>query len=497
METKQQAPPAEHSAATVEAELQRQPHVLMKLAENSLTVARSLRDNYFRNTARFVSQVRRAIAEAARGERAQPVLATEDVSDGCWADYQDEVVSFIDGGVGRVQISSQVPVLLRVGSYTVKVGERRLAEREQFGYYPVILGDLQGGTKDRKDFIDVVRITAELLGGLSALARNKDLHVLMFHGPLVYLVGNYAGHTPFTEADVDLFLSHYSPGGGGAALKEEFLAEARLSIYPRIVPDRSDAWADRRVFEPLSWISFLFRKLIAEAKSRLRPPVIAGVVERGGLREFSERVLLDRIFRGLREKGNQDHFNKLFGRTDLNSPRAVLEGLGYTDPLLLAMILKPGQRTEHWAVAKYEGLRSGDVSLPGESFKTSVNFAALRPGPVGFPPVSACYVHVSDTTEPIRVETFSELGEDQIAEAARRVYLYSRLLPQYGFPAGLDIVDKYAKVPAWLTSAYSKLLRFHLGVSLQRGEINDEEMRRLLVQAIYMSQRDWIFRPHS
>src|SRR5262249_24132529 len=90
-------------------------------------------------------------------------------------------------------------------------------------------------------------------------------------------------------------------------------------------PDRSDDWAGRRVFEPLAWMSFLYRKLLDEAKGRLRPPVIAGVVERGELREFSERVLLDRVFQGLREKKNQNHFNTLFGRTDLNAPRSVLE----------------------------------------------------------------------------------------------------------------------------------------------------------------------------
>src|SRR3954465_15419378 len=118
MQTKGHEPvvgsPDLHTPARVEAELQRQPHILMKLAENSLTVAQSIRDNYFRNTARFVSDVRRAIAQAERGERAAPVLVTEDVSDACWADHQDEVVSFIDGGIGRVQIASQVPVLLRV-----------------------------------------------------------------------------------------------------------------------------------------------------------------------------------------------------------------------------------------------------------------------------------------------------------------------------------------------------------------------------------------------
>ena len=47
----------------------------------------------------------------------------------------------------------------------------------------------------------------------------------------------------------------------------------------------------------------------------LASAIIAGVVERGELREFTERVLLERIFLGLRAKGNQGHFNKLFGRT--------------------------------------------------------------------------------------------------------------------------------------------------------------------------------------
>ena len=56
-------------------------------------------------------------------------------------------------------MSSRVPILLRVGSYCVRTGERHLAQREQFGYYPIILGDLEGGSKERKDFPDIVRIT--------------------------------------------------------------------------------------------------------------------------------------------------------------------------------------------------------------------------------------------------------------------------------------------------------------------------------------------------
>lgn len=480
----------------VRADLQRQPHLFMKLAENALTVAESLRGNYFKNTAEFVSALRAAM------RRTEPILHVMPVDSMSWADVQGEVVTFIDGGVGQVQISSQVPILLRVGSYSVRTGEQRLAEREQFGYYPVILGDLEGGSKWRKDFVDIVRITAELLGGLSALERTSDLRVLMFHGPLVYLVGSYAGHTPFTEADIDLFLQHYAASPAlGRALKDEFISQARLDIYPQMCPDWSDEWVRRRAFEPLAWMAFLYRRLIQSAAVRNPVPIIAGVVERSELQEYTEKVIIERIFRRLRAldtKGSVNYFNKLYGRTDLISPEAFVKKLNYTDALLLAMLLRPGEASEPWTVNKYASLHTGQMALPGEGRGYSVDWSPLAPpSSIGFPAVTACYVHESETTEPIRVEVFDNLQGNQLMEAAQRAHLYASLLPGYGFPIGLDIVDKFAKIPAWLTDAYSKLIRFHLGVSLQQGQIKDEEMRRILVQAIYMTHRDWLFRPQA
>jgi hypothetical protein len=398
----------------VQEDLQRQPHLFLRLAENALVVAESLRDNYFKNTARFVSALRRAMDT----KRDDPVLTVREIENADWMTVQGEVVTFIDGGVGRVRLSSQVPILLRVGSYCVRTGERRLTEREQFGYYPVILGDLEGGSKERKDFIDIVRITAELLGGLSALERTPDLRVLMFHGPLVYLMGGYAGHTPFTEQDIDLFLRQYaSDAETGQRLKEEFLTEARLDIYPQMT-DRSEDWHAQRLFEPLAWIAWLYRKLIHTARQRNPIPIITGVVERGELREFSQEILLERVFRGLKKNNRADYFNEMYGRTDLKSPKALLDRLGYTDTLLLAMLLQPGQVSESWQIAKYEGLRHGDVTLPTEAGAGRVNFAPLKPGKIGFPQVRGCYVCISETTEPVRVEVFDELGEDQIVEAA-------------------------------------------------------------------------------
>ncbi len=174
----------------------------------------------------------------------------------------------------------------------------------------------------------------------------------------------------------------------------------------------------------------------------------------------------------------------------------VSNKLGYTDSLLLAMLLQPGEFSEPWSIGKYDGLRQGDVTLIGEVGSQKVNFTCLKPSsPFGFPSVVGCYAQINETTEPIRLEFFNALGSGQVAEGVRRAYLYSRLLPGYGFPVGLDVADKHAHIPAWMTNAYSKLIKHHLGVSLQRGEITDADMRRILVQAMYMTHRDWLFRP--
>ena len=81
--------------------------------------------------------MRRTIDAANRGVRKNSILQTCSIADAAWEEFQNELVSFIDGGVGQVELAGQVPVLLRVGSYAVRVGERCLAERENFGYYPI------------------------------------------------------------------------------------------------------------------------------------------------------------------------------------------------------------------------------------------------------------------------------------------------------------------------------------------------------------------------
>ncbi len=58
---------------------QRQPQLFLRLAEKALVVAESFRDNYLKNTARFVSALRRTMHDAAQGKRDKPVLKVHEV----------------------------------------------------------------------------------------------------------------------------------------------------------------------------------------------------------------------------------------------------------------------------------------------------------------------------------------------------------------------------------------------------------------------------------
>src|SRR5436309_15665348 len=89
----------------IEAKIQRQPHIYLRLIQNSLTVAESLRRNYFKNTAEFVRLLRNKARLAG-----DAFFAGTDIAGLHWQDMRDEVVTFIDVGVGEVRLASQVPL---------------------------------------------------------------------------------------------------------------------------------------------------------------------------------------------------------------------------------------------------------------------------------------------------------------------------------------------------------------------------------------------------
>jgi hypothetical protein len=71
----------------------------------------------------------------------------------------------------------------------------------------------------------------------------------------------------------------------------------------------------------------------------------------------------------------------------------------------------------------------------------------------------------------------------------------SRLLPSYGFPAALDIVDKFAKIPNWMSANIATQHKVNL---LRRAfESDDKAVQDFARKMLTANGRDWLFRPKA
>jgi hypothetical protein len=69
-----------------------------------------------------------------------------------------------------------------------------------------------------------------------------------------------------------------------------------------------------------------------------------------------------------------------------------------------------------------------------------------------------------------------------------------RLMPNYAFPAGLDIVDKFAKVPNWM----SRPIHSTMAVQLMKRAMDtgNPKMVEAAKRMLCGTTRDWLFRPN-
>lgn len=92
---------------------------------------------------------------------------------------------------------------------------------------------------------------------------------------------------------------------------------------------------------------------------------------------------------------------------------------------------------------------------------------------------------------PFRLESFEDISD--FSSVLDLVLHTSRLLPSYGFPVGLDIVDKFAKVPAWM----SRSVKGQHQIVLLRKAIatGDAAAITFAKRVLAVRGRDWFFRP--
>ena len=106
----------------------------------------------------------------------------------------------------------------------------------------------------------------------------------------------------------------------------------------------------------------------------------------------------------------------------------------------------------------------------------------------------ATLLKTTETSFPFRVE-MNEAANARQAHVMRTLYHTARLLPRYAFPVGLDIVDKYAKVPDWLSKNISARMAARvLNRTIAEGDARlVAQVRRLLAH----TPRDFFYRPNS
>ena len=315
-----------------------------------------------------------------------------------WPQQRGRSIAFIDGGVANIDLPSAAPLGIRVGSYIVRPGDETL-DREQFNIELSLVDDLFSPDSEvyDDDFIDTAklrdaaRMTSETAAAyrLARLDRRPD--VILLHGPLVNPVSPYGldGFPSFGDQACRMFFDDENFNGDEEA--RQFVA--------------------------------VYLELLKRMESTGAP--IVGVVERSIGRE---PVVVNRILTQLRER---EHIQRDEARDVLNEIRTY----GLNDASLFDVVLEEGEYVAPMAVD-----RQGPENKWPDRWKQWIR---------DYPPALTTYLKPSGTVMPFRVEGFESAAD---FESVLDLILHtSRLLPSYGFPVGLDIVDKFAKVPAWMS----------------------------------------------
>jgi hypothetical protein len=333
------------------------------------------------------------------------------------------VSCFVDGGVGEFELFGSRPVLVRAGLFRVAEGERDLEKRETFAFFPIVLGDLSSGLKRRRDYVTVVRLLAEL-GAMNRAFEDRrfdDVELLMLHGPLMPVLRPLHEHW-FSRTDLVRILGDADAGGAG--LVDDLFRHAG----PSHLVEGDGLLAVVAIGRLLERACDLARE---------RQVLLCGVVERPSSQEAVRH---------------------------LAAWVPELEQMQSEDDLVLGLVLRDGEVTEPYSLrARVRGL-----SGPLQGFDRML------------PELCASYLKAGRNGLPLRVEMPAHLSDHQRTTLLLKVRHHASLLPNYVFPLGLDVADKVARVPRWLTGAYRNAILQSVAEQLRSGDLDGRCLTELL-----------------
>jgi hypothetical protein len=203
---------------------------------------------------------------------------------------------------------------------------------------------------------------------------------------------------------------------------------------------------------------------------RLRemPVPVAGVVERGRGISFAMAAIDSLVGDGVLPRSTRSKLLKRLLRYEIS------------DELLFGCILEEGEYLEPLRLVKNVPRRAHDRWQP-----VVAQFVA---------PI-ATMIKCSATNFPYRVETAVTPDTAELDRLMSLLYHMSLLLPNYSFPVGIDIADKYAKIPDWLSKGLSA--RLTANVLRKVLETGDPKLLMKVRRLLALSPRDFFFRPKA
>lgn len=302
---------------------------------------------------------------------------------------------------------------------------------------------------------DAARIAVETGGAIRLLSDFPDHSWVLTHGALVNPVSRYSDL--MRDGKVRFKFPDFS--------KDSLRLLLPASDPPPSGRDRNFISVHRRQLE-----------LLNESSA-----IVCGVIERESTTSSVCRAVLDTLDDDLIRdflEVTPPRWKREFRNAVDPSGDDEFEGQRITDPLLFRCVLEPGE-----------------VLLPVPLDRNELRRAPERWKDViaDYPKPRVSFLQVSEWSAPIRIEMFEkDLG--RFTETAELVFHCAALLPQYAFPVGLDIVDKFARIPNWMShSINTRTAVLALRRALDEGEVGlFDSLRRILCG----SGREFFLRPN-
>lgn len=433
------------------------PHIFEQMIKASSDLSAPAQISFLENLTLLSQQLRDILLSAGK------ILKLKKDHAGTWKNIKGRQIGFVDGGLANLSMLGSVPMAARVGGYTVVPGDET-DKREQFIMLKKLINEMysdadggvyNGSFPDIGALRDAARISLEAAGAVQLLKQNPRMNFLFLHGALINPVSRYS------DVMADKKVRFQFPGFSDIAL-DELLPSKGKSLKGR---DRN-------------FISVYLQQLKVLNNSSAR---VCGIIER----EASTTSVIRAVLRSLTDDmiapfvhiPPQEWKTWFLGIID---PADDENGLGQriTDSLLFRCVLEPCEALQPVIIDRNE------IRKAPNAWKDVIS---------DYPKLLVSYLHPTEWSSPFRLEVF-EKDIKAFEEMASLILHCALLLPQYAFPAGLDIVDKFAKIPNWMSRPVNTNTAVQaLKRALYKG---DDQIFDSIRRMLCGSNREWLLRPN-